>query len=191
MTTSCVALYLLEHLPVALSLVLLTDHLPRPKTVSVWKPQGCVLKHLIQSVHSWVQRRHQLLDSAHCSVGSLGMSQYGVCLRSPGSFLLWAVKGPFRSVEPAEDGGGQEGDDGVDPHHEVEEEQQDGVQVLLELHLDEAVKTQEGSSGRVSRKICSEKRSGSCGCCLSVLFLFLLPFREPCSHSVAKGPDYT
>ncbi len=156
--TFCITLYLLEHLSVALSLVLLTDHLPRPQTVSVWEPHGGVLEHFIQGVHSRVQRRHQPLGGAHRSVGSLGTSHRRAGLRSLGSLLLGAVEAPVGTGDPAEDVGGQEGDEGVDPHHEVEEEQQHGVQVLLQLHLGEAVQTEESREERVWRKTSCEKR---------------------------------
>lgn len=39
------------------------------------------------------------------------------------------------SGDPAEEVRRQEGDCGVDPHHEMEEEQQHGVQVLFEPHF--------------------------------------------------------
>lgn len=39
------------------------------------------------------------------------------------------------SGDPAEEVGRQEGNCGVDPHREVEEEQQHGIQVLLEPHF--------------------------------------------------------
>lgn len=127
-------LYLLEQLSVALPLILLTDHLPGPQTVSVWEARGRVLKNLVQRVQSGMQRRHQPLGGLDRSVGSLWVPQRRDGLRPLGPLRLWALEAPLGRGDPAEDVGGQEGDEGVDPHHEVEEEQQHGVQVLLQLH---------------------------------------------------------
>lgn len=129
------SVHLFEHLPVALSLIFLIDHLPCTETVFVGEPHSRVLKHLIQSVHSWVQWCNKSLCSTNSSVGSFWMAQNWTSFRSLGSLLFWAKEVPMRSGTPAEEVGRQEGDWGVDPHHEVEKKHQYGVQVLFQLHF--------------------------------------------------------
>lgn len=128
--------YLFVDLSITLLFIFLTDDLPRSQTVPVWEPPCCVLEHLIQGVQPRLQWCHQLLNWAHRPVGSLWTSHQRTCLRPPGSILLWAIDAPiFWCGEPAEDAGGQKGDEGVDGHDAAEEEQQPRVQVLLQLHL--------------------------------------------------------
>lgn len=128
--------YLFVDLSITLSLIFLNDDLPRSQTVPVWEPPGCVLKHLIQGVQSRLQWCHQLFNCAHPSVGSLRASRQWVCLRPLGSVLLWAIDAPISWCgNPAEDAGGQKGDESVEWHDAVKEEQQQRVQVLLQLHL--------------------------------------------------------
>lgn len=157
--TTPITSYLLEHLPVVLSLILLTDHLPRPETVSVGEPHSCILKHLIQGIHPWVQWRHQLFGGIHGSVRSL-RAKHRVGLYSLSSFLFWAVEATISFRGPAEDVGGQEGDEGIEPHHDVEKEHQHGIQVLpIQLHLGEAVMILESNEDKVRKRWPVRKRS--------------------------------
>lgn len=121
------ATHLLEDLPVRLELILLTEHLPGAQTVSLWKPPGGMFKHFVQGVHPRMQPCYQLSLAVDGPVRPCWVSAYRARLDPASLFQIGASSG--------EEIPGYEGDDGVDPDHRAEDLQQQGVHVLLQLHL--------------------------------------------------------
>lgn len=118
--------HLLEDFAIGLQLVLLTEELARAQAVSLGEVLRGILKHLIQCVHALAHRRHQPLGAVQRPVGSGRPSAHRARLDPLGA----ALGGPGAS----ENVPGQEGDDGIDPHHRAVHLQQQWTHVLLHLH---------------------------------------------------------
>lgn len=141
--------HLLEDLAVGLELVLLTQHLPRSQTVSLWKPTCGVFKYFVQGVHAGVQPRRQLLLAVDGPVRPRRVSANGAGLDAASSFQV--------ATGSREEVPGYEGDDRVHPDDGAEDLQQHGVHVLLQLH----VLGEDGGAGEESEQTCSDLTDGS------------------------------
>lgn len=119
--------HLLEDLAVRLELILLTEHLSGAQTVSLWKSPRSVFKHFVQGVHPGVQPCHQLVLIVDSPVRTCWVTANWACLDPTSPFQVAACS---REEVPR-----YEGDDRVDPDNGAEDLQQQGVHILLQLHL--------------------------------------------------------